>query len=116
MEIKIVDWDVASLLGEPLDYEIAKNMRELNASANNYYWHGLVHGSEPNVRHDAWFVFILSYMNQGQRDRCEAAANQADTGAIVGLYTFLANDLTASRPISDLHTEFEETFMQAWCQ
>ena len=64
VEIRIVDWDVASIVGEVLQKTIRDRMTM--SDCVEYYWIPKNGIASPEL--DAWFVFVMSRMNEVERD------------------------------------------------
>lgn len=74
IEVKIVDWDAASFLGEPLRSEVIDVLGDAD-SAIYYQPEGVQEVALPE--HDAWFVYMLHKLSQKQRKSLHDLAQKA---------------------------------------
>jgi hypothetical protein len=110
IEIKIVDWDVASFISEPLDVNIIQAMMEKDALAP-YYWGGFG-ATTADPRHDAWFVFIASLLTAEDLLEFDSLNNEAKR--IITLHNSVIDRLYKEN--AQLTEEFEYWYEGLWSE
>jgi hypothetical protein len=73
IRIRIVDWDAATFIGDAFTTKVRNVF--VSEGKRYYYWKDS-HYAEPQC--DAWFVFILSHLNEAERQGMQGDANKVN--------------------------------------
>ncbi len=104
IQIRIVDWDVATFMGERFPEAISEVFQV--ESSRQYYW---VNNGVAEPKCDAWFLFVLSKMTSQERENVNGEVHHVNSA-----YKKVVDRLTQDKGSEGLKNEFEAWFETEW--